>query len=127
MRRERGLRAQNFDAPEAVPDPHENSDTEGRPKGETPTNANAETADELSAKAEVLPGTDERGLGRETFPGRNDALDGTGTDVKRTRAVRLRKGYTRPQQSRPTYGGLARHDRRRKLLRATWPSLPRYD
>ena len=44
MRREKGLSAQNFDAPEAVPDPNENSDTEGRPKGETPTNANADPA-----------------------------------------------------------------------------------
>ncbi len=63
VRTERGLRDQNFDVPEAVPDPNDNSDTEDVPK--------ADNADELSAKAEVLPGTDERGL---TFPGRDDAL-----------------------------------------------------
>ena len=57
----KGLRDQNFDAPEAVPDPYENSDTEDRPKGEEPTSANADPADELFAKAEVHLGTDERG------------------------------------------------------------------
>ena len=125
MRRERGLRDQSFDAPEAVPDPDENSDTEDRPKGEEPTNANADTADELCARAEVHHGTDERGLGKETFPGRTDILDETGKVVTGTGAVRVRKGSTRPQQSRPSYGGLARHNRRRKLLKATWKSWSR--
>ncbi len=76
MREERGLRDQSLDAPDALPDPDENSDTEDRPNGEEPTNANAadadanvrsakadaDPADELSAKAEVHLGTDERGL-----------------------------------------------------------------
>ncbi len=66
MRTERGLRDEHFDVPEAIPDPSDNSDTEETPK--------ADNADELSAKAEVPLGTDERGLGNETFPGRDDAL-----------------------------------------------------
>ena len=37
MRRERGLRDQNFDAPEALPDPDENSDADDRPRGEEAT------------------------------------------------------------------------------------------
>ena len=45
MLKERGLRDQNFGAPDALPDPDENSDTEDRPKGEEPTNANAADAD----------------------------------------------------------------------------------
>ncbi len=75
MRRERGLRDHGFGAPEAVPDLVENIDTAARPQGEEATSATAEHADELSAKAEVPLGTDERGLGNETFPGRDDALD----------------------------------------------------
>ena len=63
LRRERDLIDQNVDAPKAVPDPDENSDTEDRPKGEELTNANADPADELSAKAGVHLGTDERGFG----------------------------------------------------------------
>ena len=58
----RGLRDHDFGAPEAVPNLDENSDAEDRPKGEEATNASAENADELSAKAEVPLGTDDRRL-----------------------------------------------------------------
>ena len=75
MRRERGLRDQNFDAPGALPDAEENSDADDRPRGEETTDHDAELAEELSAKAGVSPGVDERGLGKETFLGRDAAFD----------------------------------------------------
>ena len=67
MRRERGLRDQNYDVPEALPDANENSDADDHPRGEETTNNNAEPAEELSAKAGVSPGVEERGLGKETL------------------------------------------------------------
>jgi hypothetical protein len=138
VRKERGLRDQNFDAPEALPDLDENSDTEVRrpdigknsdtevrrpdidesrdtvvrPQGEDTTNA--DSADELSAN-----GTDERGLGNETFPGRDDAVDARGEVVRGKGSVRVRLGPQGPKQVRPNCGGLARPSRRRKLSRAT--------
>ena len=110
LRKERGLRDQHFDAPDALPDADDNSDTEDRPKDEEPTNANAadadanvrsakadaDPADELSAKAEVPLGIDERGLGKETLPGRDVAYDKHGNVVSGSGGVRVRKGSTRP-------------------------------
>ena len=87
MRRERGLRAQSFDAPEAVLDPCENSDTDDRPKCETPTNANADPADELSAKAEVPIGADERGLGKK--PSLEETMFSTKQDMLSKEHVQL--------------------------------------
>ena len=55
MRRERGLRDQNYDVPEALPDANENSDADDHLRGEETTNNNAELAEELSAKAGVSP------------------------------------------------------------------------
>ena len=84
--------------------------------GEETTNANTDNADELSAKAEVLLGTDERGLGKEALPGRGDALDEEGNVVTGKGAVWVsKKGLHGPQPSRPNYGGLARRNRRLKL------------
>ncbi len=53
MRKDRGLRDHDFGAPEAVPDLDESSDTEDRPQGEETINADAENADEPTAKAEA--------------------------------------------------------------------------
>ena len=108
-----------FDVPDAVPDPEDLSDTE-----ETP---NTDNADEISAKAEVPLGTDERGLGDETFPGLDDGLDEHGEVAKGKGSVRVRKGSTRPQQSLQNCGGLARPNRRRKLSRATSTSWQKSD
>ena len=119
MRTERWFRDQSFDVPEAIPDPNDNSDADDTPK--------ADNADGLSAKAEVPRVTDERGLGNETFPGRDDALDKHGEVVKGRGSVRVRKGSTRPQQSRPSCRGLARPNRRRKLSRATSKSWQKSD
>ena len=110
MCNERGLRDQHFDAPDALPDPDENSDNEERPEGRgtdqrqrsrrranvRSAKADAEPADELSAKAEVQLGTDERGLGRETFPGRDATLDEDGNVISGPGGVRVRRGSSRP-------------------------------
>ena len=60
-------------------------------KGEETTDPNADNADEPSAKAEVSSGIDERGLGKETFLGRDAALDKDGNVVTGSGSVMARK------------------------------------
>ena len=122
MRRGRGLRDQSFDAPEALPDQGENSDTEDRPKSEETTDNNADNADELFAKAEVSPGIDEGGLGKETFLGRDAALDKDGNVVTGTGSARVRKGSSRPPEISPELWRTSTPNKRRKLLKAARPN-----
>ena len=101
MRKERGLRDHSYDVPEALPGANENSDTDDHPRGGETTNNNAGPAEELSAKAGVSPGVDERGLGKETFLGRDATFDKDGNVITGSGSVRMRKGSIRPPEISP--------------------------